>query len=96
MTKRERINPRDSAPMATDVLTKKMGRFALAMAVARRAAHLIDRHGGSSNGATDTIERAVTDIASGRVKIVKEETPAQQAAQTTQTQEKRGTRKKAA
>lgn len=95
MAKQEPKAPRDSAPTRADMLTRKMGRFTLTMAVAKRAAILIDRYGPSRDG-VGTVERALADVASGRVKIVKERIAAEPSAGPKGSAKKRKRAKRAA
>lgn len=95
MTKQARKTAYDGTPMPADVLARKVGRFTLTAALARRTSALIDRHARSRDGGQPTVEQALMDIATGRVKIIRKPAAGQRdAAQPAETRQER--RKRAA
>jgi DNA-directed RNA polymerase subunit K/omega len=66
---------KDHVPFAMDVLTKKVGRFALTAVVAKRAREIKERQSRRPDQDTPAspVVVAIQDIVRGRAKIIKRE-----------------------
>jgi len=66
---------KDHAPRAMDMLTKKLGRFALTSAVAKRAKEIKERQSRrpDQDRPASPVVLAIGDIVLGRAKIIKPE-----------------------